>query len=93
MKSTSSHKSERMENAIKTLNPNPRSPNPEALNPNPEPRVGEIMRQVKALSLTKVKKAPLKGEYGSIWGSYYNLPKAIFYLLKGDYRGEVHRAP
>ena len=22
----------------------------------------------------------------SIWGSYYNIPKAIFYLLKGDYR-------
>ena len=21
-----------------------------------------------------------------IWGSYYNMPKAIFYLLKGDYR-------
>ena len=20
-----------------------------------------------------------------IWGSYYNIPKAIFYLLKGDY--------
>ena len=23
------------------------------------------------------------------WGSYYNMPKAIFYLLKGDYRGSV----
>ena len=22
---------------------------------------------------------------GGIWGSYYNIPKAIFYLLKGDY--------
>ena len=22
----------------------------------------------------------------AIWGSYYNIPKAIFYLLKGDYR-------
>ena len=21
-----------------------------------------------------------------IWGSWYNRPKAIFYLLKGDYR-------
>ena len=21
-----------------------------------------------------------------LWGSYYNIPKAIFYLLKGDYR-------
>ena len=21
-----------------------------------------------------------------IWGSYCNIPKAIFYLLKGDYR-------
>ena len=21
-----------------------------------------------------------------MWGSYYNIPKAIFYLLKGDYR-------
>ena len=23
--------------------------------------------------------------YG-IWGSYFNIPKAIFYLLKGDYK-------
>ena len=22
-----------------------------------------------------------------IWGSYYNIPRAIFYLLKGDYIG------
>ena len=22
-----------------------------------------------------------------IWGSYCNMPKAIFYLLKGDFRG------
>ena len=21
-----------------------------------------------------------------IWGSYYNMPKAIFYLLKGDHK-------
>ena len=25
---------------------------------------------------------------GYIRGSYYNIPKAIFYLLKGDYRGK-----
>ena len=24
-----------------------------------------------------------------IWGSYYNIPKAIFYLLKGDSRGTI----
>ena len=24
-----------------------------------------------------------------IWGSYYNIPQAIFYLLKGDYRVQV----
>ena len=23
-----------------------------------------------------------------VWGPYYNIPKAIFYLLKGDYRME-----
>ena len=29
---------------------------------------------------------PLKWiEYGGIWGPYYNIPKAIFDLLKGDY--------
>ena len=22
----------------------------------------------------------------AIWGSYYGIPKAMFYLLKGDYR-------
>ena len=26
-------------------------------------------------------------------GSYYNIPKTIFYLLKGDYRHEVVRRP
>ena len=25
---------------------------------------------------------------GGIWGSYYNIPKAIFYLLEGDYMGD-----
>ena len=30
---------------------------------------------------------PLKQiDYGGIWGSFYNTPRAIFYLLKGDYR-------
>ena len=24
-----------------------------------------------------------------IWGSYYNVPKAIFYLLKGDYNCSI----
>ena len=24
-----------------------------------------------------------------IWGSYYHIPKAIFYLLKGDYIGVI----
>ena len=24
-----------------------------------------------------------------IWGSYYNVPKAIFYLLKGDYNALI----
>ena len=29
---------------------------------------------------------PLKQiEFIGIWASYYNIPKAIFYLLKGDY--------
>ena len=27
---------------------------------------------------------PLERIWG-IWGSYHNIPKAIFYLLKGDY--------
>ena len=29
--------------------------------------------------------AQVDGIWG-IWGCYYNIPKAIFYLLKGDYR-------
>ena len=24
-----------------------------------------------------------------MWGSYYKIPKAIFYLLKGDYRAQL----
>ena len=27
-----------------------------------------------------------------IWGSYYNIPKAIFYVLKGDYSSEHESA-
>ena len=27
--------------------------------------------------------------YMCTWGSYYNIPKAIFYLLKGDYTPET----
>ena len=33
-------------------------------------------------------RVPLKVDrIWGIWGSYYNIPKAIFYLLKGDYSG------
>ena len=28
-----------------------------------------------------------------MWGSYYNIPKAIYYLLKGDYNGLGFKAP
>ena len=28
---------------------------------------------------------PLVDRIWGLWGSYYNIPKAIFYLLKGDY--------
>ena len=28
--------------------------------------------------------------WGIIWGSFYNIPKAIFYLLKGDYIPAKH---
>ena len=30
--------------------------------------------------------APQVDRIWGIWGSYYNIPKAIFYLLNGDYR-------
>ena len=29
------------------------------------------------------------GRIWGIWGSYYNIPRAIFYLLKGDYNRMV----
>ena len=29
----------------------------------------------------------------SIWGSYFNIPKAIFYLLKVDYNSDEVRCP
>ena len=32
---------------------------------------------------------PLVDRIWGIWGSCYNIPKAIFYLLKGDYWNEV----
>ena len=28
---------------------------------------------------------------GYIWGSFYNIPKATFYLLKGDYSPKMPR--
>ena len=31
---------------------------------------------------------PLVDRIWAIWGSYYNIPKAIFYLLKGDYKAK-----
>ena len=33
----------------------------------------------------KISSPPLVDRIWGIWGSYYNIPKAIFYLLKGDY--------
>ena len=35
---------------------------------------------------TRVYSPPLVDRIQGIWGSYYHIPKAIFYLLKGDYR-------
>ena len=32
---------------------------------------------------------PLVDRIWGIWGSYYDMPKAIFYLLKGDYSTTV----
>ena len=29
--------------------------------------------------------SPLRDRLWGIWGSYYDIPRAIFYLLKGDY--------
>ena len=31
--------------------------------------------------------SPFIDRIWGIWGSYYNIPKAIFYLLQGDYKG------
>ena len=36
--------------------------------------------------------SPLSRIWG-IWGSYYNIPKTIFYLLKGDYNQQAVHAP
>ena len=44
--------------------------------------VGEL--EVLSFSLTMI--IPVKyTEYGGIWGAFFNIPKSIFYLLKGDY--------
>ena len=36
---------------------------------------------------------PEADRIGGIWGSYYIIPKAIFYLLKGHSRGPLLRVP
>ena len=53
-------------------NPRLLNPTPQALVPNSRP----------ACAGFKVYGPRICG----IWGSYYNVSKAIFYLLKGDYR-------
>ena len=42
------------------------------------------------LGVTEIKFSPPDVDriWGT-WGSYYNIPKAIFYLLKGDYKVSV----
>ena len=35
----------------------------------------------------RVYSSPSVDRIWDIWGSYYNIPKAIFYLLEGDYSG------
>ena len=34
---------------------------------------------------------PKVDRIGGIWGSQYNMPKAIFYLREGDYKPQVPR--
>ena len=37
----------------------------------------------------RVYSPPLVDRIWGIWASDYNIPKAIFYLLKGDYRSSI----
>ena len=68
------------------------------LEPEEEPQQREPGRHVEnpcRLCLTSVEVPPLQSfrtysppsvdRTWGIWGSYHNIPKAIFYLLKGDY--------
>ena len=38
----------------------------------------------------KIRIVPLQSIEWGIWGSYYKIPKAIFYLLKGDDTPKPH---
>ena len=55
------------------------------------PGQGLLHMQLKTYGPLTLAQTPEQIEYGvhRIWGSCYNIRKAIFYLLKGDYRPEV----
>ena len=40
-----------------------------------------------------IKEGPTLSRIWGIWGSYYNIPKAIFYLLKADYNSITKPGP
>ena len=60
---------------------------------NPTGRDGPISETVLPLAPALnpiVYSPPLVDRIWGIWGSYYNIPKAvIFYLLKGDYKPQT----
>ena len=49
------------------------------------PGVGGIEKNLMNARCPSVYSPPEVDRIGGIWGSYYNISKAIFYLLKGDY--------
>ena len=71
------------------LNPDDRSPEPRKRHACAARRTS-CSRVTASFSLAfrfSVYNPPQVDRIWGIWGSGYNIPKAIFYLLKGDYRG------
>ena len=51
-----------------------------------ETTIQDLGFKVKGLGFRGYSPPPYVDRIWGIWGSYYNIPKAIFYLLKRDYR-------
>ena len=52
-----------------------------------------LQEQVPCLSCARTTGPPYANRIWGIWGSYNDVPQAMFYLLMGDYNATPHNVP